>query len=468
MAERVLSEFIKALRGAGVPVSTAESLDALRVASLTGYEDRAALRTSLGMALAKTQADKWRYYDCFDAFFRFTPAPGRNARPDTDSPAIPPLLDNDSAVPDSAVPGEAGGGSAGGGSGEDALSELARVLMDGDEANLSQRMARAARQADLTRLRVITQKGLFARRVMLAMGAEGLDQDIFRLEGQQDPLGLALRRARDGLRERVIEEVNRQFLLQARETGEQLREDTMRDVSLRDLAEFRDVEQLVQRMARRLMTLHGRRHKRASRGLLDARRTLVSSIRFDAVPSQLYWKTRRVRKPKLFVICDVSSSVAAASRFLLLFLHAVNTLLPRVRSFAFAARCGEITEAFSEQRQVEAAVNDVLAHYAGSGTDYGDMLRYFWRTCESDLDRQSTVIVLGDARNNELPAEQALLRRIAERSRQVLWLNPEGRSRWGSGDSVMPLYQPYCRRAMPCRNLNQLERFVDTLLRDMR
>ncbi|WP_111658212.1 VWA domain-containing protein [Isoalcanivorax indicus] len=464
MAERVLTEFIKALRGAGVSVSTAESLDALRVADLTGYDDRARLRQALGMALAKSEADKWRYYQCFDDFFRFVaPRPPASSEP----PGAPPASD-----PPPPQPGNAGASAGGGGGGEgqsdSEVSDLARLLEQDDPARLSQRMAAAVRTVDLTRLRVITQKGLFARRVMLAMGGEALDQDIFRLEAQHDPRGLALRRARDALRQTVIEEVNRQFLLQARETGAQLREQTMREVNLRDLAEFRDVQALVQRMAQRLVTLHGRRQRSSRKGLLDARRTLVSSIRHDAVPARLHWKSRRLRKPKLFVICDVSSSVASASRFLLMFLHAVNSLLPRVRSFAFASRCGEVSALFAASGDADTAIARILSEYAGSGTDYGDMLRFFWRTCEADLDRQSTVIVLGDARNNDLPAEQTVLRQIAERSRQVLWLNPEGRNRWGSGDSVMPQYLPYCRRAMPCRNLNQMERFVDSLLRDLR
>ena len=108
-----------------------------------------------------------------------------------------------------------------------------------------------------------------------------------------------------------------------------------------------------------------------------------------------------------------------------------------------------------------------MDRYAGSGTDYGTMLRDFLNQCEGDLDQRTTVIILGDARNNELPAEQQLLGHIGRRCRQVFWLNPEARSRWGSGDSVMPAYQPYCRDALPCSNLAGLERFVDRLLKDL-
>ncbi|MBZ2190496.1 VWA domain-containing protein [Alcanivorax sp. JB21] len=468
MATQVLTEFIKALRGADINVSTAESLDAVQVAEKIGYADRARLRTALSLALAKSVPDKMRFEKCFDDFFRFTDAPQVSPPASGTAAAMPPQQEDVSSGQGAGAAGGAGGS----GDGESAAagSELGQLLERGDNAEIAQRMAAAARQVDLTRITVITQKGLFARRMMMAMGLEALDQEIFQLTAARDPRALSLRAARNALREASIEEVNRQFLLHARETRQQLREEVMREVSLRDLAEFRDVRLLVEKMARRLVSLHGRQKRRARRGVLDARRTLVASVRHDALPTELHWKARRPRKPKLFVICDVSSSVAAASRFLLLFLSAVNEVLPRVRSFAFASRTGEVTDYFNEAGPsgVEAAVDRVLSEYAGSGTDYGEMLAYFWRQCESNLDRQSTVIILGDARNNDLPAAQQDLARIAERSRQVLWLNPEGRNRWGSGDSVMPMYLPYCRRAMPCRNLNQLERFVEALLRDMK
>lgn len=469
MATQILTEFIKALRGADINVSTAESLDAVQVAEKIGYADRARLRSALSLALAKSLPDKMRFEQCFDDFFRFVDAPDMPAREqeresDADQPSQNDLR-----------PGQAAGAGGGSGSGEGesaatAESDLGQLLERGDNAEIAQRMAAAARQVDLTRITVITQKGLFARRMMMAMGLEALDQEIVQLTAARDPRALSLRAARNALRQASIEEVNRQFLLHARETRQQLREEVMREVSLRDLGEFRDVRVLVEKMARRLAAVHGRRQRRARRGLLDARRTLVASVRHDALPVELHWKARKPRKPKLFVICDVSSSVAAASRFLLLFLSAINDVLPRVRSFAFASRTGEVTDYFKEAgpASAETAIDRVLSEYAGSGTDYGDMLRFFWHHCETSLDRQSTVIILGDARNNDLPAAQEDLARIAERSRQVLWLNPEGQNRWGTGDSVMPVYLPYCRRAMSCRNLNQLERFVEALLRDMK
>jgi len=226
------------------------------------------------------------------------------------------------------------------------------------------------------------------------------------------------------------------------------------------------VHQQIERMARRLARKHGRRQQRARRGRLDGRRTTVTALQHGGVPAALHWRRRRRQKPKLMVICDVSSSVSAAARFLLMFLHAVNDVVPSVRSFVFASRFAEVTTLFDELPP-EKAIAEVMDRYAGPGTDYGGMLQQFVDLCDARIDRHTTVIILGDARNNDLPPQQQLLAHIGQRCQQLFWLNPEARGRWGSGDSVMPIYQPYCREAFPCSNLAGLERFVDRLLRDI-
>ena len=475
MTPALLVEFIKVLRGSGVSVSPAETLDALRAAEQLGVADRARLRDGLALVLAKSQEDKQRFYQSFDAFFHFTAPKSDAATRGSDSD------DTNQLMP---PPGEGGGDSGGGGSqgqsSEGSAGEapdggnepaLAELLLNNDSASLALRMARASRAVKLSQIRVITQKGLYARRIMQRMGLEQLDQEILALEQQATrPASKRARRLRDArtrLREDVIDQVNRQFLLHARETSEKLREETMRSVNLRDLHEFRQVHRLVEKMARRLVSVHGRRQRRARRGQLDARRTLGASVRHDGVPARLYWRRRKLQRARVVVICDVSGSVAAVSRFLLMFLYAVSEVLPRLRSFVFSSQLNEVSELF-ERYEGHQAVLEILDRYAGRGTDYGVMLEQFSALMAGQIDKQTTVIILGDARNNELPARQDLLAEIALRSRQVLWLNPERENRWGSGDSVMPLYRPYCRRAMVCRNLAELERFVDTLLGSLR
>lgn len=464
MTSGVLVEFIRVLRGAGVPVSPAETLDALHAAEQLGLDDREKLRAGLALALAKSQDAKSRFYPAFDEFFRFqAPRAGRDASQNNAGADESP----DRQVSGNQGDGQQGGGGAGEASGEgEGEPGLAQVLLADDGATLGMRMARAVRAVELSRIRVITQKGLYARRIMQAMGVEALDEEILAMEQRASAPASRraryLREARTRLREDVIDEVNRQFLLHARESNEQLREDTMRSVDLRDLQEFRQVYRVVEKMARRLVSVHGRRQRRARRGRLDSRRTLADSLRYDAVPAKLHWRQRREQRARVVVVCDVSGSVASASRFLLLFLAAVNEVLPRLRSFVFSSTLTEVTELFRDD--ANQAVMNILDRYAGRGTDYGVMLEQLYEGVVGELDKQTTVIVLGDARNNYLPARQDLLAEIGMRSRQLLWLNPERENRWGSGDSVMPLYRPYCRRVMPCRNLAQLERFVDQLL----
>ena len=166
------------------------------------------------------------------------------------------------------------------------------------------------------------------------------------------------------------------------------------------------------------------------------------------------------------VICDVSSSVSDAARFLLQFLYAMNDVLSRVRSFAFASRFDEISEDF-QRYSPDVAVGRVLDRLSGSGTDYGEMFADFWRRCERELDSHTTVIILGDARNNYLPEGAEVLQQIRRRVKQVWWLNPEARSRWNSGDAVMDRYLPHCRLARQCASLDDLERIVDSLLKGL-
>ncbi len=240
--------------------------------------------------------------------------------------------------------------------------------------------------------------------------------------------------------------MRRQFELHGRAHGRALREHTLRAAPFRELREFQQVQELVRRLARRLARSHQRRQKKARRGALDARRTLASSLRYNAVPVELHWRQRRRLKAKVLVVCDVSSSVRDAARFLLQFLYAMTDVLPRVRSFAFAARFDEVTEDF-DRYAPEVAVGRILDRVSGSGTDYGTMFQELEARCRGEIDRQTTVIILGDARNNDLPAGERHLADIARRARQVFWLNPEPPSRWNSGDAIMARYQPYCRAA---------------------
>ncbi|MDX1803050.1 MAG: VWA domain-containing protein [Alcanivorax sp.] len=442
MPQRRLQEFIQALRGAGLRVSPAEAGEAMQAVSLLGYDNRSQLQAVLALTLVKRQQDQPVFADTFARFF-YLQAPSGEAEDEA------PAASSATAMPAPLAPG----------AGDPPLVSLS-------PPQLQQQLAEAAAQMDFTAMEVITQQGLYARRLQMNMGMGAVDDRILELDRgnhREQARAGQLRQWRQQVREQAAALVRRQFQLHGAGKGRALREQTLRAVPFRELGEYRQVQVLVERMARRLASLHQRRLRRSRRGLLDARRTLVASVRHDGVPAQLSWRRRPPQKSRLMVICDVSSSVQAAARFLLQFLYAMTDVLPRVRSFAFASRVDEITGDF-ERYTPEVAVGRVLDRLSGSGTDYGEMLSSFWQGCERQLDAHTTVIILGDARNNFLPDGADTLARIRRRVRQVWWLNPESPARWNSGDAVMDRYLPHCRLARQCASLNDLERLVDSLL----
>ncbi|MFP5383550.1 MAG: VWA domain-containing protein [Gammaproteobacteria bacterium] len=464
MAHALLLDFIHAARGAGVRISTAESLDAMRAVDLVGYDSRQRLHDTLALTLAKTAEDQRLLDEVFTTFFTATRVGDLAGAVDAEAPASPPA-----PPPTEAVGGNgAAGGSGSGQSMPTPDSALGRMLMQGDGDALALAMAQAAQQAEIGRIRLFTQKGLFGRRLYQAMGGEMLDMDIIRAEDSADAatraLGDELKRRRQALRDAIRERMAREYLLSAAQANRELREEMIREANLATLDEFRGVDAIVRKLARRIAAQHSRRRRVQQRGLLDVRRTLARNIRHDGVLFEPQWRNRRIDRPNVVVVCDVSGSVRAYAKFLLLFLYSLAEVLPRVRAFAFSFRLGEVTELF-RTREFSDAVQETMATWGMGSTDYGLALEELEKLAYDSVDHRTTLIILGDARSNYGEPRADILRRFSERVRQVIWLNPETESRWGSGDSVMPRYKPYCTLAASARTLDDLERVVTRLLR---
>ncbi|MAR91398.1 MAG: hypothetical protein CML06_11055 [Pseudomonadales bacterium] len=464
--DQQLVAFINALRKNGVTVATSETLDAARAVDLVGYGDRRRLKSALGLTLAKSESELARFEQCFDAFFQFNdlsdikphaakpdhqPAPRQRAEGPADERAEGPA---------DAAPTEAGP--------TQATSRLGQMLLTGDRQALANAMAQAASAAGVSDIKVITQKGLYGRRMLLAMGLEALEQEMWQAEADSDPArqqrGRALRESLAQLRQEVKQYVERQYLLHARGDSRALREAVMRETPLANLHEFKDVQGLVRKLAKRLETTHSRRRRVRQRGKLDVRSTLRHNIPHDGVLLETHWKSQRVDRPRVMAICDVSGSVSQYARFLLMFLYSLTEVIPKVRAFAFSSDLGEVTHWF-EQEPLERALELTLHHLGGGATDYGRSLTTFCEHCLEQVDHRTSVIILGDARNNHGAPRTDLLQKIHGRARRVIWLNPEPRRRWGSGDSEMLRYQAHCSWAEPCQSLKQLERFISNLLR---
>jgi uncharacterized protein with von Willebrand factor type A (vWA) domain len=225
----------------------------------------------------------------------------------------------------------------------------------------------------------------------------------------------------------------------------------------------RVVAQLKRRLATQGHELRGRRRSQ----VVDMRRTMRASLETGGVPLRLKYRPRRPRRPELYVLCDVSTSVTSASVFFLSVLHALHDSFRKLRSFVFVERISEVTDVFERERSFE-AVSRAIASDAGvadiSGyTDYGRVWLEFMDKVVDDLDPRSTVIVLGDARTNGREPHARAFGAVAERAGRMFWMNPEPRLYWNYGDSVMAAYEPYCDGVFECWSTKQLEGFVNAL-----
>lgn len=460
--DRKLAEFVTVLRRHGLGVSPPEVADAARAISLVGYGARDRFREALGATLAKSQPDRVLFEHCFDTFFRID-GPAAGAGSAASAPAAAGSADD--MLPGQ---GQAGGGGSGSGGGEATPgvppSGLGADLLAADDSALALRLAQAAADSRLASMRVLTQKGLFGRRMLLAMGLDDLERELAELDGSVMPQArrraALLRERLLRLRVRVRDAVERSYRL----LRDQDRDALLRDTDFALLRESDDVRTVVRRMARRLVNRHRRRERQAARGQLDVRATLRRNLAHDGVLMDPAWKRIRRDRPRVLAVCDISRSVSQQARFLLLVLYSLQEVIPRLRTFVFTNTLHEVTDLFARQT-VEAALDEVMARHGLGSTDYGRALAQLDEQAGSAIDRRTTLVFLGDARNNRGEARLDLLQRFHARARQLVWLNPEDRGRWGSGDSEMLRYATACSQACCCRNLADLERIVDRLLR---
>jgi len=479
VVDKTLVDFVKALRNADLKVSPAETLEAMQCMNLVGYQDRRFLKDSLSMVLAKTTDEKAAFDTCFNRFFtadKFRQAMN-DELDDDDQGGDADDFDSDA---EGNQPAGKGGQSGGKGGGESEASEdvtallptsaLGKLLLQGSRAELMIQIAEAGREVEVNKIVVFTQKGLFTRKIMDAMGLKGLQDEIGELQNQnakpEQQLAGRLKVARDQLRERVRDHVERQFFLHADEQGKQLREELLKKVKLSSLEKrnFKDVQEIVLKMAKKLIAIHSKRRKTYKRGQLDVRKTLRHNMQYDGMFFDLRWKASKVDRPKVMCICDVSGSVSNYSRFLLMFLYSLASILPKARSFAFSSDLGEVTKLF-EESSLEDALSKTMRDYGNGSTDYGRMFQDFKSHCMDDVNNKTTIIILGDARNNYGDARSEILREMYDKAKRVIWLNPEPRSSWAVGDSEMKKYTAACHQTEVCNSLQHLERVVSNLLK---
>jgi uncharacterized protein len=443
-----LHRFFRAARGAGVRVSPAESIDAMRAVANVGFADRAILRDTFLLTLAKSQDEKRALGECFDLFFDLPELSQSTAEDADDS-------ESDAAAP------QASDGAPGEGQPTEGLGPLAQMLLAQDRNEIAAAMANAASAAALSDIRYFTQRGIFSGRILDQMGIQRLRDDLDALNASNPVVAERLAAALEALREAVRDTVSQALLLYGREETENLRNEILRNAPLSRI-EPRQVEQmrrLIRQIARRLRERYSKPRKRQRRGHLDVRRTIRRNAAWGGVPFLTAWKRRHRDRPKIVALCDVSGSVARVSDFFLLLIHSLHEVVSDVRSFAFSGHLMEVSSIL-ESKTPEEAMAEIMSKVGFGSSDYGSSFADFEKQWMSSITQQTTVIVLGDARSNNLDPRADILRRIGERSKRLVWLNPESRMAWGFGDSEMPRYQTFCTVVRQCATAQQLERAV--------
>jgi uncharacterized protein with von Willebrand factor type A (vWA) domain len=452
-----LRRFFQVARGAGLRVSAAEGIDAARAVDLVGFEDRTLLKDTLALILAKTPEEKDLYNEAFELYFK------RDAFAGGDHAEAEEAAENGAPNRGPQAGGEGMGGPGG--------QSLGALLESDDRATLAAEMEKAAREAGVENIRYFTQKNLYARRILDRMGLRGLERDMEAMRQSGTPENLGRAEALEGkveqLRDAVRDFVERALLLYAKGETEKFREELLKSARLSNL-ERRDMDRmriLVRQMAKKLAARYAKTRRRRLRGQLDTRRTLRRNMGWGGIPFITVWKQKRIEKPRVMVLCDVSGSVAAMSGFLLMFLYALNEALSDIRSFAFAGSLIEVSDIL-EKEPVEQAISKIMQAIGYGSSNYGNSFADFEDGWMQFVNNKTTVIILGDGRGNRTDPRTDVIGRLSQRSKRIIWLNPEYRSAWGTGDSDMYRYAPFCNLVTVCNTLRQLERVITDILED--
>ena len=474
----LLNGFVGELRAAGLPVSLTENLDAMEAVRHIPVEDREAFKYALAATLVKSNSH-WRAFETvFEVYFSMRGPEykvGENGADDD----VARLMDQIW----SEQQGQQGQGGAMEGLTPEELAEmLYKALMHGDQAVLAA-IARAAvkRYAGMEpgrpvggtyylyrTLRNLDLDGVLSR-LMEAGHSQTGDSELSGLEERLLKDEYEARIAK--LRQEVEAEIRRRLVADrgAKAMAKTLRKPLPEDVDFMHASrdELTSLRKALQPLTRKLAVRLARKRRHGRKGPLDFRNTVRHSLSYGGVPAEPKFKFPRPSKPEIIVLADISGSVAAFARFTLHLVYAISGQFSKVRAWVFIDGIDEVTEYFEGVEDIAEAVHRVNTEadviWIDGHSDYGHAFEAFWKDHARDISPRTTVVLLGDARNNYHSSNAWVIAEMRKKARHVYWLNPEPKSYWDTGDSIVGEYGTHCDGVWECRNLRQLERFVDVL-----
>jgi uncharacterized protein with von Willebrand factor type A (vWA) domain len=471
MQQKII-EFTNLLRKSGIRVSVAEAIDAFNALDELSLGDRDIFQDALRASMVKRGDEIATYDELFKLFWSGYYDNLKNAFGDMEGDLGEMGIDLEQLLAQLAEMMENMDGDLD-------LGELAQAMLTQDLSQLENLIRQAAEQAGTQRIENMLQVGFFSRRTTEQLGMEGAGQELEALAERMRAQGMGdeaiaqmqelIRKLMETVRRTVRNFTERELQQQNHNYMEKFRREMLTEKSFYHLTEdeILRMREVVTRLAQRIKNILSIRKKRLKRGKLDLHQTLRRNMARGGIPFEVVYKTRRKDRPKLVIMCDVSSSVANVSRFMLQFMYSLQEAFTKIRCYVFVAELGEVTDVFHD-RDVSSAVEkaldggDVINVYTRS--NFGFAFHEFWKNHLSSVDNKTTVIILGDARNNYNDARAWCIRDIQNKAKNLVWLNPESPSAWGFGDSVMDRYLPYCDVVEECRNLRQLSKVVDQIV----
>ena len=467
MEDRIV-EFANVLRRNGIRVSLSENMDAFRALGLVGVRNPLLFRNALRTTLVKRAADIKPFDELFDFFFLgIGQAIDALDRRIMEELGLTPEQFQKMLEQIQRFLKEMQGD----------LSEMTRALLTGNQGELERLLREAASQEaadgpqESFRFTPYTRMASRLQLDRVQSEIERFKAMLQMLAENGEDLQNAMRYLDERLRDlnRLLREVIQQ---EQRKRGVEPRDYSQRS-SLADKSfafytedDIRRMNDAVTRLAQRLKNRLSVRRKKAARGRFNVKDTLRRNLQYGGVPFHIELDRRKKTKPQVMVLCDISDSVLNASRFMLQFVYSIQDLYTKVRSFVFVSDLGEVTKVFEEHeihQAVETALKgdviDVFSH-----SNFGRAFELFYKNYFSALNSKTTVLIIGDGRNNYNRPNDWVLREIQQKAKQLIWLNPESRMTWGVGDSEMPRYAPYCDVAEECRSINQLYKIVDLIV----
>ena len=471
----VFQGFVHELRAAGLPVSMTENLDAMRAVELVPLTDRDSLREVLAATLVKHFRHRAAFDTAFDVYFALYSG---GVSPESDGEEGE-LGEGEEA---GGVPGQQGSGGSGEGMGNEELAEmLLSALMNMDREQMRQLAAMAVSRfagmepgrpvggtyylyRTLRQLDYDALAGRMAQRAAEQAGDEGEPEDPLGSRFQREEFEARLREFRD-----LVEAEIRRRLVADRGVGAMartLRKPLPEDVDFMHASreEMAQLQNAIEPLTRALAARLAQRRRRRNRGHLDFRATVRHSLSYGGVPAEPKFKHPRPSKPDIMVVADISGSVASFARFTLQFVYAMAGQFSKVRSWVFIDGIDEVTRHFSESDEITEAIHRVNTEadvvWVDGHSDYGHAFDVFHDRHLHEITSKTSIILLGDARNNYHASQAWVLKELRQKARRLFWLNPEPRGYWDTGDSIVSDYGIHCDGVYECRNLRQLERFV--------